>query len=336
MNKIFYILIMAASFIIFTAAGPGAETGQMALLGKDRIRDCAGREITVEKPFSRIISLYGAHTENLFSLEADDKIIGVGRHPDWPPAAREKSRFSPHDGPEKFLAARPDLVLVRPMIDNGYQPLIRRLEGFGITVISLQPGNVDEMKTYWKILGRLVGRQGAASDMIEKFDRGVLKAGMLAEQIEEKKKVYFEAIHDKFKTFSPGSMPFFALKCAGGINVAQEVRPVRGTNIAEFGKEQIMEKGPEIDVYLAQKGPMNNVDVEDIENEPGFGVIKAVREGEIYIVDEKSCPAPPCAFLKEYLKSGKYCSRRFIIRRNQENKFEIRITNTETNSIKIK
>ncbi|MBS3754883.1 MAG: ABC transporter substrate-binding protein [Desulfobacterales bacterium] len=303
MNKTLHILIIAASFI-FTAASPGAETGQMALLGKDRIRDCAGREITVEKPFSRIISLYGAHTENLFSLDADDKIIGVGRHPDWPPAARKKPRFSPHDGPEKFLAARPDLILVRPMIDNGYQALIRRLESFGITVISLQPGNVDEMKTYWKILGRLTGRQNAAASMIETFERGVLKARMLAEQIEEKKKVYFEAIHDKFKTFSPGSMPFFALKCAGGINVAQEVRPVRGTNIAEFGKEQVMEKGLGIDVYLAQKGPMNSVDVADIENEPGFGVIKAVREGEIYIVDEKIVSRPTLRLLEGIFEIG--------------------------------
>ncbi|MFP4453373.1 MAG: ABC transporter substrate-binding protein, partial [Desulfobacterales bacterium] len=294
----FYILIMASCFIIFTAAGPGAETGQMALLGKDRIRDCAGREITVEKPFSRIISLYGAHTENLFSLEADDKIIGVGRHPDWPPAAREKSRFSPHDGPEKFLAARPDLVLVRPMIDRGYEPLMKRLEKFGITVVSLQPGNVEEMKTYWKILGRLTRRKQAAEEMIQKFEKGVQQARQIAQRISKKKKVYFEAIHDRFKTFTPDSMPVFALECAGGINAAEDVRQVRGTNIAEFGKERIMEKGPEIDVYLAQKGPMNSVDVEEIKKEPGYGVIKAVREGGIYIVDEQIVSRPTLRLLK--------------------------------------
>ncbi|MCF8026502.1 MAG: ABC transporter substrate-binding protein [Desulfobacteraceae bacterium] len=270
----------------------------MALADNGDVRDCAGRKISPEKRFSRIISLYGAHTENLFTLGLEDEIIGVGRHPDYPPKARAKPGFSPHDGPEKFLAARPDLVLVRPMIDRGYEPLMDRLENFGITVVSLQPGNVEEMKTYWKILGRLTGRKQAAEEMIEKFERGVQQARQIAQQIPEKKKVYFEAIHDRFKTFTPGSMPVFALECAGGINAAQDVRRVRGTNIAEFGKERIMKKGPEIDVYLAQKGPMNSVDVRDIKNEPGYGVIKAVRESEIYVVDEQIVSRPTLRLLK--------------------------------------
>ncbi|MFP4158697.1 MAG: ABC transporter substrate-binding protein [Desulfobacterales bacterium] len=289
-----YIVLYAIAFavLVFPAFHAAAETCEMELSDNGGVRDCAGRKINEEKRFSRIISLYGAHTENLFSLGLEDEIIGVGRHPDYPPRAREKPGFSPQDGPEKFLAARPDLVLVRPMIDRGYEPLMKSLEKFGIKVISLQPGNVGEMKTYWRILGRLTGREDAALEMIEKFDKGVLQARMLAENIDEKKTVYFEAIHDRFKTFTPGSMPVFALECAGGINAARDVRQVRGTNIAEFGKERIMEKGPEIDVYLAQKGPMNNVDAADIANEPGYGVIKAVKEGEIHIVDEQIVSRP--------------------------------------------
>ncbi|MFO7931074.1 MAG: ABC transporter substrate-binding protein [Thermodesulfobacteriota bacterium] len=295
-NIVLYIIVVAV--LVFQTPNAGAETCEMALADNGDVLDCAGRKIEAEKQFSRIISLYGAHTENLFSLGLEDEIIGVGRHPDYPPRAREKQRFSPHDGPEKFLAARPDLVLVRPMIDRGYEPLMKRLEKFGITVVSLQPGNVEEMKTYWRILGQLTGRQEKASAMIEKFEKGVAQARLVAEKVDDKKTVYFEAIHDRFKTFTPGSMPVFALECAGGINAAQDVRQVRGTNIAEFGKERIMEKGPEIDVYLAQQGPMNNVDAEDISGEPGYGVIKAVKEGEIYIVDEQIVSRPTLRLLE--------------------------------------
>ncbi len=295
-NIVLYIIVVVV--LVFQASNAGAETCEMALADNGGVLDCAGRKIEAEKQFSRIISLYGAHTENLFSLGLEDEIIGVGRHPDYPPRAREKQRFSPHDGPEKFLAARPDLVLVRPMIDRGYEPLMKRLEKFGITVVSLQPGNVEEMKTYWRILGQLTGRQEKASAMIEKFEKGVAQARLVAEKVDDKKTVYFEAIHDRFKTFTPGSMPVFALECAGGINAAQDVRQVRGTNIAEFGKERIMEKGPEIDVYLAQQGPMNNVDAEDISGEPGYGVIKAVKEGEIYIVDEQIVSRPTLRLLE--------------------------------------
>ncbi len=46
-----------------------AQSGQMALISQNRVMDCAGRVIKVEKPFERVISLYPAHTENLFSLK---------------------------------------------------------------------------------------------------------------------------------------------------------------------------------------------------------------------------------------------------------------------------
>jgi len=295
-HLIFLILVFAA--LLYPAPRVGAESQTMALVGKHTVRDCADRQIRVEKPFSRIISLYGAHTENLFALGLDKEIIGVGRHPDYPEKALEKPGFSPTDGPEKFLAARPDLVLVRPMIHRGYEPLMNQLEKFGIRVISLQPGNIEEMKTYWRILGRLTGREDAAEKMIAHFEKGVKQARVLAKQIPEKKRVYFEAIHDRFKTFTPDSMPVFALECAGGINAADDVSQVRNTNIAEFGKERIMARGGQIDIYLAQNGPMNSVDVKDIKNEPGYSVIKAVRNNEIHIVDEQIVARPTLRLLK--------------------------------------
>ena len=89
--------------------------------------DDAGRTLTVTRPFARIISLYGAHTENLFALGAGDAVAGVTRHDSDLPAAQNKAVFSYHDGLERFLSAGPDLVLVRPMIDRGYAPLVQGL-----------------------------------------------------------------------------------------------------------------------------------------------------------------------------------------------------------------
>ena len=137
------------------------------------IIDEAGRKILVDQPHQRIISLYGAHTENLFELGIDREIIGVSRHEDYPSQALKKPVFSYHDDPEKFLAARPDLVLIRPMIDRGYPQLITRLEKNGITVVSLQPGTIDEIYTYWRILGALTGRSDRALKMVANFQKGL-------------------------------------------------------------------------------------------------------------------------------------------------------------------
>ena len=267
--------------------------------------DQAGRKIVVTEPHHRIISLYGAHTENLFALGLDREIIGVSRHEDHPPRALKKPVFSYHDDPEKFLAAHPDLVLIRPMIDRGYPQFVARLEKSGITVVSLQPGTVDEMYTYWQILGVLTGRQDHALRMVANFQKAVLEFNTLTASIAVRKKVYFEAIHNKMKTFSPDSMAVFALETAGGINIAADAIPVRKTNIAYYGKERILSRAAEIDVYLAQSGTMNQPSVSLIKNEPGYQVIKAVHHNQIYIVDERIISRPTYRLLAGITEIGK-------------------------------
>ncbi len=250
------------------------------------ITDDMGRKITVKAPFKRIVSLYAGHTENLFSLGLNAEIIGVSSSETYPEAALTKPAFSYHDDLEKFLVARPDLVLIRPMIDRGYARLLAGLEKNGVTVVSLQPGNLDEIYQYWQTLGVLTGRQAESVRQIAGFKESLETLREKARRTHLRKKVYFEAIHDRMKTFSPESMAVFAVETAGGINLAKDAEPVRGTNIAAYGKERILTHAAEIDVFLAQSGPMNRVTVDLIRNEPGFSAIKAVQTNQIYLIDE--------------------------------------------------
>ncbi len=300
--KIIYALLAAAMIL-----GPNIAVvwgGQLRIESADAVIDQAGRKITFQRPYHRIISLYGAHTENLFALGLDTEIIGVSRHEDYPPGALNKPVFSYHDDSEKFLAARPDLILVRPMIDRGYPQLIARLEKSGITVVSLQPGAIDEMFIYWQILGSLTGRSERAARMVANFQKAIFDFKALTASIARRKGVYFEAIHSKMKTFSPDAMAIFALETAGGINVAADATPVRKTNIAYYGKERILARAAEIDVYLAQSGAMNRPSVSLIKNEAGFQIIKAVQNDQIYIVDERIVSRPTYRLLSGIGKIG--------------------------------
>lgn len=270
------------------------------------ITDQAGRRIAVTKPFKRIISLYGAHTENLFELGLNEEIIGVGKNEAYPSEALNRPVYSYHDDPEKFLAARPELVLIRPMIDRGYPNLIKRLEQNGITVVSLQPNTLENMFIYWQILGKLTGRTDRAKEMVNRFKNDVAEVRSLTRTISLKKKVYFEAIHSRMKTFSPYAMAIFVLESAGGINIAHDARPVRGTHIAFYGKERILSHAREIDAYIAQKGAMNNPTIETIKNEPGFHVIKAIRNGKILIIDEMIVSRPTLRLLNGVNRVGRF------------------------------
>ena len=297
-------LIVAA--IGNAAVATGYASGQFSVQPPNTIIDQAGRRVVIQEPFKRIISLYGAHTENLFSLGLLKEIIGVSRHDDFPPQAARKPVFSYHDDPEKFIAARPDLVLIRPMIDRGYPQFVAMLEKSGITVVSLQPGTIDDMFAYLEVLGLLTGKRDRASQMVSRFNESVEAFKDLGETRINRKRVYFEAIHSKMKTFTPNSMAIFALESAGGINIAADARPVRNTNIAYYGKERILSRASEIDVYLAQYGAMNRPTVAMIKQEPGFNAIKAIATDQIFLVDEKIVSRPTMRLLEGIYTIGKY------------------------------
>ena len=301
-NRLCLMISVILSYSLFVPAG---AKGQSLTESPNVVIDQSGRRIVVDKPYKRIISLYGAHTENLFSLGLDKEIIGVTRHETYPAQALTKPVFSYHDDPEKFLAARPDLVFVRPMIDRGYPQFVTRLEKSGIAVVSLQPATVSEMYAYWKILGVLTGRQTQASDMVSHFQNISSNLNAATSSLAVKKRVYFESIHSKMKTFSPDSMAIFALETAGGINVASDAKPVRNTNIAGYGKERILSRAKQIDVYLAQSGAMNRPTVAMIKNESGFNAIKAVYDDQIFIIDEQIVSRPTLRLLEGIYEIGK-------------------------------
>jgi iron complex transport system substrate-binding protein len=292
------LLVIMLFLAFFCQAGSGVA--DVAVIMDDK-----GRKIPVKQPFQRIISLYGAHTENLFHLGLGPEIIGVSVNDRFPPQVQDKQRFSFHDDAEKFVAARPDLVLIRPMIDNGYPAFVRQLERYHITVVSLQPADVTSMFEYWRTLGILTGRFDTAEQMVADFQKKVRKIHAGLPPVTDRKKVYFEAIHSRMKTFTHGSMPIYALESAGGINAAPEARSSRNTNIANFGKEKILAKAHEIDVFLAQKGIMNPVSIDQIRNEPGFHVLKAVKTDQVFLIDENIVSRPVPRLFEGIMTIGK-------------------------------
>ncbi len=281
--------VLAAIAASASASAPVTATNSLV--------DSDGKTIQFSQAFSRIISLYPAHTANLMHLGLEKNIVAVGSG-DTLLGQRPQLRFQ--DDPERLLALKPDLVLIRPMISRSYPNLINILEKNGVRVVSLQPVSQDELFDYWLSLGRLGGAEVKAQEMVATFKTRLaeLKNDLRNLPIEKRKRVYFESIHRQMKTFSPDSMAIFALETAGGINVAADAEQVRNTNIAAYGKERILSKARDIDIFLAQNGRMNPVSVADIMREPGFEVIKAVQKDQVFLVDEAMVSRPTMDLLK--------------------------------------
>lgn len=256
-----------------------------------------------EETKPRIISLYAAHTEVLLRLGASENIIGVSDQETYngPETEGWKPKiFSIRDDVEKFLAAKPDLVLARPMHIAAGSRLVETLENAGIKVLAIQVTQAAELYNYWRELGALVGRENEAERMIIDFDNRISVYHEAASQIPEAAKpgIFLEAIHDKIKTFTPYSLPVWLVELAGGRNVASDAKPHSPNLIvANYGPERLLSKADLIDIFISQMGPMNNTSLEQVSGRGIYKHIKAFKEGRVYKIPENIIARPTPSLL---------------------------------------
>ena len=120
-----------------------------------QFKDDSEKMVQMDTPAKKIISLYSAHTENLFALGLDDEIIGIGKSDAYPAAVMNKERFDYRADPEKIIAVEPDLVLIRPFIKKSNPEFVEALENAGVNVVSLYPDKFEEFADYIKKLALL-------------------------------------------------------------------------------------------------------------------------------------------------------------------------------------
>lgn len=301
MGKRLGAILLVLLFII-TGCGTNSDVKEEKLdtVRKIHFTDDFGQEITLDKPAERIISLYSAHTENLFSLGLNEEIIGIGKSDAFPPQVRNKEVFDYRSDPEKVIAANPDLVLIRPFINRGNPDFVEALKKADITVVSLYPEKFTDFPEYIEKLALLTGKEKEAKELLAKFHEALEEVKSKTSSGEPKVRVYFESTENEYRTITKDSMAARAISLAGGINIAEDAKPLReGTSIAAYGAEKILEKAEEIDVFVSQRGAMNSGGNEhSIRIRPGFHAIKAVQEGRIYTIDEKFVSSPTFRFAK--------------------------------------
>lgn len=287
LNNYYKIIIC----LLISLAAVTGQSPHISWAASDNLIDQAGRPIK-PGPYKRIISLYGAHTENLFSLGLDKEIIGVSAESDFPEAAKSKPIFSSRDNPEKFLAANPDLILVRPMHIAAHSRLITTLEHYGIEVVALQVVKADELNDYWRVLGALTNKEPEAEALINDFETRLKEITSRIENKANRPGVFIEAFNKPVKTYIDSSLPMWLLKLAGGKNIAPEVVSAANNMVGEFGLERLIAQQDNIDVYFIMNGPMNQNQPADLEGFPAYRGIKALKNKRVYILEEALVARP--------------------------------------------
>ena len=239
------------------------------------VTDMYGREVTLDKPATRIVVMQPSDCEILCDIGCEDTIVGRGKYVDYPASILEVPvvQSGAETNIEEILALEPQVVLMNSMSQSEEQ--IKQLEENGVKVVISTTSDIESVFTSIRLIGALMGKDAEAealiADMQATFDDIKAKTAGID------KSVYFE--------ISPLQ---WGLYSAGGTSYMNELADICGLkNIFAdteepwpmVSEEQVIERNPDFIVMITGMGEAG---VEEILAREGWGDITAVKNRKVF------------------------------------------------------
>jgi len=240
--------------------------------------DEMGRKVAIAKNPGRIVSLAPNITETLFALGLENEIIGVTVFSDYPAAAGKKPKVGSfvNLSLEKIVSLSPDLVIATA--NGNRKKTILKLESMGIPIYVIRPeGFEDIFKTIVNI-GRITGKEGVATALVDKLQRRVRRVRSMAESL-KKPRVFFQIGIDPIVSVGRDTIHNRLITLAGGINVLGDV----AIEYPRISIEKIIMKRPDIIIISSMKrGGKFTLEKNKWSM---WKDIPAVKSGSIHVID---------------------------------------------------
>lgn len=246
------------------------------------ITDAIGKDITLEAPAEKIVSLIPSNTEILFSLGLKDEIVGVTDNDDYPPEVAEKEKIGGMEyNIEKIIALNPDIVFSHESSMSLSEAAIEQLESAGVKVFVVKNAQ-DFNETYTTIeqLGRATGKLPEAEKVIANMKAKVEEVLDKVKDVEPKKVLVEASDEPDIYTAGNGTFMNAMLEMIHAENVAADA-----DDWYKIDAEQIIAKNPDVIVVTYHYVP----DIlTKIPQRAGFDTINAVKNKAIVQVDENT------------------------------------------------
>lgn len=236
------------------------------------------RKVDVPTVPRRIISLAPNITETLFALGLEREIVGVTEYCD----SFEEARSKPKVGNfislsiERIVALKPDLILCTA--DGNKRESVEKLERLGLKVYAVNPSTLEEVFKMIGCLGKITGKDGAASRINFDLRKRLRFISSLTEGL-TKPRVFFQVGLDSMVTVGRHTFLNEIITLAGGINIAadEEIRYPR------YSMERVVDKAPGIVILSSMKGEGRFAEIK--KKWMRWKVLPAVRYDRIYLME---------------------------------------------------
>ncbi len=236
----------------------------------------------------RIVSLGPAITEKLFLLGAGDRVVGVTTYCQRPPEARTKEKIGnvTHASVEKIVELKPDLVLATSLTEARAVASLKQL-GLNVRVYG-QPASFEDMNRQFIELGRTVGREKQAEEVVAASLRGVEAVKKRVAGL-PRPKVFIEIGAKPLFTATRNSFMNDFIEFGGGVNVAREARS------GFFSTEEVLRQDPDVIIIVTMGVAGEN----ERKRWRSFSTLSAAKHGRIFLMDPyTTCSPTPVTFVQ--------------------------------------
>lgn len=267
------------------------------------VTDGIGRVIEIPEKVERVISTVPSNTEIIVDMGLIDVLVGVDTYSEEISEELQGKGILNTDrlNEEKIMELMPDLVITSQHSLSKGADSLKVFDEVGIPVYVIKnPKTLEGVKESIDEIGNLLN-QREKSDRLK--DNYIKKLGKLVSKEQSKKKrVYFEILNNPIYTTGDNTFLNDVLENAGGENIFKD-----GDGWISPTLESIIERNPEY-IFV---GEDRKESVEDIKRRVEWQDIDAIKNGNVYFVDEGiNRPSPrvikALEEIKEVLSNDKF------------------------------
>ncbi len=249
----------------------------------------ANSEVVSKEYPKRIVSLGPINTENLYLLNAQDRLVGNTRYCVRPEDARSKEKVGSvvQINIEKIISLRPDLILATRFTQ---QDQVKQLKSLGLQVVKFkQSASFRDSLSQFIQLGKMLGLEDTAKQITHQANSEVETVKMKVAHL-VKQKVFLQVGARPLSGSVKNSFTNDYITLGGGINILADQK----SNKTSY--EKVIAKNPDV-IIIAIMGTENGIAAKEKKHWQRFHTIKAVQEDRVYVINpDLVCSPSPATF----------------------------------------
>ena len=252
-------------------------------------KDPAGNDIQVPETINSIISMSPSITQTLCDLGLADKLVAIDTQ-SKAYAQGVKDGLPEFDmmqpDTEQMISLKPDLVLVSGISDVEGSDLFKPLKDLDICVANIPSSNsIEGVKSDVQFIADCVGKSAEGKALVDDMQKEIDAIAAIGKTITDKKTVLFEiAAAPQIYSFGQNTFLHEMIELIGAENVMGEQK-----NWISVTEEAAVSANP--DVILTSVNYLPEP-VEEIKSRSGWEEVTAVKNGEVYYIDNGASSLP--------------------------------------------